>query len=87
MPAPRAAWGQGEGFFFGNRRKYKDMFAIVKNGGPIRESGRAEMPAWRNILSTEMMWALLYFLEYQSGGVERRFAPSLYPRRPRVLKP
>ena len=29
--------------------------------------------------------ALLYFLEYQSGGVERRFAPSLYPRRPKVL--
>jgi hypothetical protein len=27
-----------------------------------------------------MIWALLYFLEYQSGGIEGRFPPSLYPK-------
>jgi hypothetical protein len=85
MPKPGAAWGQEEGLFFGNRRSYDQMFNTVYHGGPIRESGRAEMPAWRNILSTEMIWALLYFLEYQSGGIESRFPPSLYPRRPKML--
>jgi mono/diheme cytochrome c family protein len=85
MPAPGRAWGDGEGLFFGKRGTYKQMFNVVRNGGPLKENGRAEMPAWRNILSTEMMWALLYFLEYQSGGIESRFPPSLYPRRPKVL--
>lgn len=85
MPEPAPAWGDGEGLFFGNRRAYKHMFNVVKNGGPVKEGGRAEMPAWRNVLSTEMIWALLYFLEYQSGGIESRFPPSLYPRRPKVL--
>jgi hypothetical protein len=28
--------------------------------------------------------ALLYFIEYQSGGIEGRFPPSLYPRRDTV---
>jgi hypothetical protein len=85
MPEPAPAWGDGEGLFFGNRRAYQHMFEVVKNGGPKRQAGRAEMPAWRNILSAEMRWALLYFLEYQSGGIESRFPPSLYPRRPKVL--
>lgn len=85
MPEPAPAWGDGEGLFFGNRRAYQHMLSVVKNGGPKQEAGRAEMPAWRGILSTEMMWALLYFLEYQSGGIESRFPPSLYPRRPKVL--
>jgi Cytochrome C oxidase, cbb3-type, subunit III len=85
MPAPAPAWGSGEGLFFGNRRTYKQMFNVVQNGGPVRESGRAEMPAWRNVLSTEMIWSLLYFLEYQSGGIESRFPPSLFPRRPKLL--
>jgi hypothetical protein len=61
------------------------VLEIVYDGGPVRESGRAEMPAWRSILSTEMIWALLYFLEYQSGGIESHFAPSLQPRRPKAL--
>ena len=85
MPAPAPAWGDGEGLFFGKRGTYKEMFRVVENGGPVREDRRGEMPAWRNILSTEMIWALLYFLEYQSGGIESRFPPSLYPRRPKVL--
>ena len=85
MPKPAAGWGAESGLFFGNRRTYRQMFNTVYDGGPIRESGRAEMPAWRNILSTEMMWALLYFLEYQSGGIESRFPPSLFPRRPKML--
>ena len=31
-------------------------------------------------LSKEQIWALIYFVEYQSGGIEGRFPPSLYPR-------
>jgi hypothetical protein len=84
MPEPAPAWGAGEGLFFGNRRSYAEMFKVVQQGGPARAGGRAQMPAWRNILSTEMIWSLLYFLEYQSGGIESRFPPSLYPRPPRM---
>jgi hypothetical protein len=84
MPEPAPAWGEGDGLFFGNRRSYSQMFGVVYEGGPIREGGRAQMPAWRSILSTEMIWSLLYFLEYQSGGIESRFPPSLYPRRPKL---
>lgn len=84
MPEPAPAWGEGEGLFFGNRRSYAQMFDIVYDGGPPKEGGRAQMPAWRNILSTEMIWSLLYFLEFQSGGIESRFPPSLYPRRPKL---
>lgn len=85
MPAPAPAWGEGTGLFFGNRRAYSQMFAIVQNGVPVHEPGRVGMPAWRHILSNEMKWALLYFLEYQSGGIESRFPPSLYPRRPKMI--
>jgi len=79
MPPPPDAWGRGVGLFFGARRPYVEVFAMVNNGGPIRDDKRA-MPAWRNILAREEIWALLYFLEYQSGGIEGRFPPSLYPR-------
>lgn len=85
MPAPAAGWGEDSGLFFGNRRTYRQLFNTVHDGGPLKTNGRVGMPAWRNILSKEMMWALLYFLEYQSGGIESRFPPSLYPRRPKML--
>jgi mono/diheme cytochrome c family protein len=79
MTAPPANWGQGEGLFFGNRRPYADVFGTIHNGGPQKDNKRP-MPPWRNILAKEQIWALLYFLEFQSGGIEGRFPPSLYPR-------
>ena len=33
------------------------------------------------LVAKEEIWAILYFLEFQSGGIEGRFPPSLYPRR------
>ena len=86
MPAPAPAWGEQTGLFFGNRRSYRQLFDTVHDGGPLKADGRVGMPAWRNILSNEMIWALLYFLEYQSGGIESRFPPSLFPRRPKLLE-
>jgi mono/diheme cytochrome c family protein len=80
MPAPPPTWGVGEGIFFGNRRQYADLFNTVSNGGPKHEGGKIAMPAWKTVLAKEQIWALLYFLEYQSGGIEGRFPPSLYPR-------
>jgi len=65
---------------FRNRRDYAAVFAIVSLGGPARNDKRSPMPAWTGKLAKEQMWALLYFLEYQSGGIEGRFPPSLYPR-------
>jgi hypothetical protein len=85
MPPPVPAWSTGTGLFFGHRRAYSQLFKVVYNGGPQKEDHRVGMPAWRSILSNEMIWALLYFLEYQSGGIESRFPPSLYPRRPKML--
>ncbi len=84
-PAPAPGWGKGDGIFFGNRRSYRHVFDIVSNGGPPQNGERSEMIAWRKELSREQIWALLYFLEYQSGGVLGRFAPSLYPRRTEAL--
>ena len=81
MPAPPPDWGRGDGLFFGARRRYADVFNTIYRGGPERRGVRSEMPAWRGKLPKELIWALLYFLEYQSGGIEGRFPPSLYPRR------
>jgi mono/diheme cytochrome c family protein len=80
MPPPPAGWGRGAGLFFGNRRPYEALFHVVYNGGPDRNGKRSEMPPWRGKLAREQIWAILYFLEYQSGGIEGRFPPSLYPR-------
>jgi hypothetical protein len=80
MPVPASEWGRGEGLFFGARRRYADVFMVVYRGGPDRRGVRSEMPAWKGKIAKELLWALLYFLEYQSGGIEGRFPPSLYPR-------
>jgi hypothetical protein len=80
MPPPPANWGRGTGLFFGQRKAYATLFGIVSGGGPERNGKRSEMPAWRGRLAREEVWAILYFLEFQSGGIEGRFPPSLYPR-------
>jgi hypothetical protein len=80
MPGPGQSWGRGDGLFFGNRRDYAAVFATVNQGGAPRDGVRSQMPAWVGKLAREEMWALLYFLEFQSGGIEGRFPPSLYPR-------
>ena len=80
MPGPAANWGRSEGLFFGVRRPYAEIFRIISNGKIEKEGNRWKMPAWRGKLSREQIWALIYFIEYQSGGIEGRFPPSLYPR-------
>jgi Cytochrome C oxidase, cbb3-type, subunit III len=80
MPTPGANWGRGEGLFFGVRRPYAEIFRTVYSGKIEKEGNRWKMPAWRGKLSKEQIWALIYFVEYQSGGIEGRFPPSLYPR-------
>lgn len=80
MPPPPVGWGTGEGLFFGARRPYEDIFGVISLGGPPRNGVPSEMPAWRDKLAHEQIWSLIYFLEFQSGGIEGRFPPSLYPR-------
>lgn len=82
MPPPPAGWGQGSGLFFGKRRPYPEIFAIITEGGPMRDGKASEMPSWEGKLSREQIWALIYFLEAQSAGIEGVFPPSLYPRGP-----
>jgi hypothetical protein len=81
MPAPAPAWGRGQGLFFGNKKAYQDVFHTISKGGPVRDGKPSEMPSWENRLAREQIWSLIYFLEYQSGGIEGRFPPSLHPRR------
>jgi len=80
MPGPAANWGRGEGLFFGIRRPYAEIFRTISNGKIEREGNRWKMPAWKGKLANEQIWSLIYFIEYQSGGIEGRFPPSLYPR-------
>jgi len=80
MPGPAANWGRGDGLFFGIRRPYADIFRTISNGKIEKEGNRWKMPAWRGKLANEQIWSLIYFIEYQSGGIEGRFPPSLYPR-------
>jgi len=80
MPAPSPTWGKGEGLFFGARRAYTDIFRTISHGKIEKEGNRYRMPAWKGKLAKEQIWALMYFVEYQSGGIEGRFPPSLYPR-------
>ncbi len=86
MPPPVASWGRGEGLFFGSRRPYAEVFATIWNGAPERNGKKSQMPAWRGKLAREQVWSLLYFLEYQSGGIVGRFPPSLYPRMQNELR-
>jgi hypothetical protein len=87
MPGPAANWGRGEGLFFGIRRPYTEIFRTISNGRIEKEGNRWKKPAWRGKLSKEQIWALIYFIEYQSGGIEGRFPPSLYPRGETVERP
>jgi hypothetical protein len=61
-----------------------EIYTTISNGKIDRVENRPRMPAWRGKLSSEMIWALIYFIEYQSGGIEGRFPPSLYPKSERV---
>ena len=79
MKSPAPGWGEGAGLFFGTRRSYEDVFFTIANGKADKSVDRPRMPAWGGKLSREMIWAMIYFIEYQSGGIEGRFPPSLYP--------
>jgi mono/diheme cytochrome c family protein len=80
MPKPVVGWGKGQGLFFGKRRPYAEIFGVISGGGPERNGKQSEMPSWRQKLSREQIWSVIYFLEFQSGGIEGTFPPSLYPR-------
>lgn len=86
MPPPPAGWGRGEGLFFGKRRPFPEVFAMVYEGGPMRNGKRSDMPPWQGKISREQIWAVLYFLAYQSGGIEAPFPPSLQPRQSEELR-
>jgi hypothetical protein len=82
MPPPPPGWGVGEGLFFGRRRPYVTIFDTITAGGPTRDGVPSEMPKWGGKIAREQIWSLIYFIEYQSGGVIGYFPPSLYPRKP-----
>lgn len=81
IPPPAADWSTGTGFFFGRKRLRRDVFRTIQNGGPPILGKPSEMPAWKGRLSHEVSWALAYFIEYESRGIEGAFPPGLYPER------
>lgn len=81
MPPPGSSWGGSEGYFFGQLRRHEDIFRMISLGGKVVNGQNSEMPPWEGKLSKEIIWSLVYFIEYQSGGIEGNFPPSLYPTR------
>ena len=84
MPRADRDLGQGRrACSSASRRPYAEIFKTIYNGKIEKEGNRWKMPAWRGKLSKEQIWALIYFVEYQSGGIEGRFPPSLIRARTR----
>jgi len=82
MPAPRSDWAKGEtSYFFGRPRTHAEIFRTIYNGAAPKDGKPSEMPSWGGKLSREQIWAMIYFIEYQSGGTEGDFPPGLYPQR------
>ncbi|MCK6545168.1 cytochrome c [Myxococcota bacterium] len=81
IPPPAPDWGTKQGFFFGRPRLPSQVFETILSGGPPRGALPSEMPPWRRRLSREQIWALVYFIAFESGGVEGAFPPSLFPQR------
>lgn len=82
IPAPPEGWGKGPGVFFGRTRERADIFRTIHGGGaPSKDVKTPTMPAWGDKLSREQIWAMIYFVEYFSGGIEGHFPPGLYPKR------
>lgn len=80
IPPPAPDWGTKQGYFFGRPRLPSQVFETIAFGGPPRGALPSEMPAWQRRLSREQIWALVYFIAFESGGVEGAFPPSLFPR-------
>ena len=78
---PPAAWPKDESYFFGRRRHPQAVFQTILTGGPEVDGKASEMPAWGNDLAREQIWALVWYVETQSGGTLGQFPPGLYPHR------
>ena len=78
MPPPRPHWGSGESVFFGRKRPFAQIFDTITNGGPVKDGVPSEMPNWGVQLSNEQIWALIYFVEFQSSR-GKEAPPSLPP--------
>lgn len=78
---PTSDWGRSTGYFFGRGREHARIFRTIYNGGEMKDEQPSEMPAWGGRLAREQIWAVVYYIEYQSGGVSGPFPPGLYPQR------
>lgn len=81
IPPPAPDWPTKQAFFFGRPRLPGAEFRTIFGGGPPRGEVPSEMPAWGRKLSREQIWALVYFIAWESGGVEGAFPPGLFPKR------
>jgi mono/diheme cytochrome c family protein len=64
-PPPKRWKGVGPdmGFFFGGDKMRVGVYARIKDGGLGKEGAPSRMPAWRDSLAREQMWALVFFIQ------------------------
>lgn len=67
IAAPPPGWGQSEGFFFTGSRTHSDVFAMIYHGAEVPPGAKPPMPPWKDKLSREQIWALVYWIEHESG--------------------
>lgn len=63
-PAPRklGTFGMTMGFTFGGDKMRAGIFKVIKNGKK-RPDGTISMTGWKETLSNEQTWGLVYFIE------------------------
>lgn len=77
IAAPPHGWGQQSGMIFGRERMHRESFQTIFYGGePNEDIDKPEMPEWGDKLAREQIWALVYYLEWESSrkrsGLRRR---------------
>jgi mono/diheme cytochrome c family protein len=51
------------GFFFGGDSMRAGIYRRISEGGEVKDSQPSEMPAWRDTLAREQIWALVRHIE------------------------
>lgn len=65
-PAPKDGWARQEQRFFNRQQPGTAVFATIMNGARARR-GNVDMPAWRDRLTREQIWSMVYFVSQASN--------------------
>lgn len=65
-PPPKDGWAEQNQRFFGGRQVGTAVFSTIMNGARAKR-GNVDMPAWRDRLSHEQIWSMVYFVSQASN--------------------